>query len=343
MRLGTGNLPQGDLDLITSYLEPHKEAFENAKILIYGGTGFVGTWLTSGLLNANQILNLKLEISLVTRNKSLASSKFGEMSKCIQFIQNDLSVSEPSVVAQADYIFLGATPSISSTGSTKSAEVVSSAMNAANHASRARSQKFLKPKVLHLNSGAIYGKQPIDMLLRSESDPVLKSSSEPYVQAKILIDEILINAKINGLVDFISPRLFAFAGPLISLQEHFAIGNFLHDARSNQKIQLKGNQNTTRSYLYPTDLIGILIQLTQVDTNLTINIGSDKPIKLYDLAVKISNSTTNHGVNLINPHEEASNYVPSIKNLRETIWGKELISIDQAIQNWIAWLEVTNL
>lgn len=183
----------------------------------------------------------------------------------------------------------------------------------------------------------------MDMRLRSESDPVLKSSSEPYVQAKILIDEILNNAKMNELVDFKSPRLFAFAGPLISLQEHFAIGNFINDARSNQKIQLKGSRSTTRSYLYPTDLIGILIQLTQVDTKLAINIGSDIPIELYDLAVKISNSTISQGVNLTNPHEEASNYVPSIANLRKTIWGKELVSIDDAIQNWIAWLTVTNL
>jgi len=343
MRLGIGSLPQSDLDLITSYIAPHKEAFESAKVLIYGGTGFVGTWLTSGLLNASQILNLKLEISLVTRNNSLASSKFGNMSKYIQFIENDLSVREPLDVAHADYIFLGATPTTTSTGSKKSVEVKTSAKNAANHASKARSHKFSKPIVLHLNSGAIYGKQPMHMRLRSESDPVLKFSSEPYIQAKILIDEILFDADMNGLVDFKSPRLFAFAGPLISLREHFAIGNFLHDALSNQKIQLMGSQNTTRSYLYPTDLIGILIQLTQVDTKLVINIGSDIPIKLHDLAVKISNFTTKHGVHMSNPSEEPSNYVPSVKNLRETIWGKELISIDQAIQNWISWLAVTNL
>jgi nucleoside-diphosphate-sugar epimerase len=343
MKLGVGQLPQSDLDLITSYLEPHKEAFEKAKVLIYGGTGFVGTWLTSGLLNANQILNLKLEISLVTRNKRLASNKFGDMSRHLLFIENDLSANEPLEAAHADYIFLGATPTTTATGSNRSVEVVTSAKNAANHASGATSHKFSKPIVVHLNSGAIYGKQPIDMRLRSESDPVLKFSSDPYIQAKILIDKILIDAQINGLVDFKSPRLFAFAGPLISLREHFAIGNFLYDALSNQKVQLKGSQNTIRSYLYPTDLIGILIQLTQVDTKLAINIGSDTPIKLHDLAVKISSSTTNHGIYMSNPNEEASNYVPSIKNLQETIWRKELISIDQAIQNWLSWLAVTNL
>jgi dTDP-glucose 4,6-dehydratase len=343
MKLGIGRLPQSDLDLITSYLEPHKEAFEKAKVLIYGGTGFVGTWLTSGLLNANQILNLNLEISLITRDKRLASSKFGDMSKHIQFIQNDLSVSEPMDAAHADYIFLGATPTTTSTGSNKSVEVITSAKNAASHASGATSHKFSKPIVLHLNSGAIYGKQPMDMRLRSESDPVLKFSSEPYIQAKILIDKILFDAHMNGLVVFKSPRLFAFAGPLIPLREHFAIGNFLFDALSNEKVQLLGSQNTTRSYLYPTDLIGILIQLTQVDTKLAINIGSDTPIKLRDLAVKISNSTTSHGIYMSNPNEEPSNYVPSIENLRETIWRKELITIDQAIQNWLSWLTVTNL
>jgi len=197
--------------------------------------------------------------------------------------------------------------------------------------------------VLHLNSGAIYGTQPMEMRLRSESDPTLKFSSEPYIQAKILIDEILFKAHVKGTVDYKSPRLFAFAGPLISLREHFAIGNFLHNALSNQKVQLTGSENTTRSYLYPTDLIGILLQLTQVNTKLSINIGSDTPIKLRDLATKISNSTTGHGLFLSNPGDEPSNYVPSIKNLRETTWKKELVSVDEAIEKWLNWLKFTNL
>ena len=342
MRLGTGNLPQGDLDLITSYLEPHKEAFENAKILIYGGTGFVGTWLTSGLLNANQILNLKLEISLVTRNKSLASSKFGEMSKCIEFIQNDLSVSEPSDVAQADYVFLGATPSISSTGSTKSAEVVSSAMNAANHASRARSHKFLKPKVLHLNSGAIYGKQPMDMLLRSESDPVLKSSSEPYVQAKILIDEILINAKINGLVDFISPRLFAFAGPLIPLDAHFAIGNFLRDGLGGGPINLLGSPETRRSYLYPSDLVNILLRTIHLEKFQSFNIGNDQGIRMFDLAELILQITGSQGIELQGNHIPPTNYVPGIDFVRNELNYQNLMPLDVSIERWLLWLRATS-
>jgi nucleoside-diphosphate-sugar epimerase len=343
MRLGIGNLPQSDLDLICSYLEPHKAAYENAEVLIYGGTGFVGTWLTSGLLNANQVFNLKLEISLVTRNSRMASRKFGDNSKHIQFIQNDLSVSEPKYEPHADYIFLGATPTTTLTGSNKSVEVVASALNAASHASRARSKKFSKPVVVHLNSGAIYGKQPMEMSLRSESDPTLKFSSEPYIQAKILIDEILLQAQMKGTVDYKSPRLFAFAGPLISLREHFAIGNFLHNALSDQRVLLTGSENTTRSYLYPTDLIGILLQLTQVNTNLSINIGNDTPIKLRDLATKISNYTTDRGLFMSNSSAEPSNYVPSIKNLRETIWKKELVSIDEAIDKWLNWLKLTHL
>jgi nucleoside-diphosphate-sugar epimerase len=342
MRLGPGNLPQNDLDLICSYLEPHKASYENAKILIYGGTGFIGTWLTSGLLNANQALNLDLEISLITRNKRLALEKFDNQSNQIQFIQNDLSISEPKKEACADYIFLGATPTSNSTGSNKSIEVVASALNAANHASRARSHKLPKPIVLHLNSGAIYGKQPMEMPLRSESDPTLEFSSEPYIQAKLLIDEILLKAHVEGNVDFKSPRLFAFAGPLIPLREHFAIGNFLQNALSDQKVELMGSQLTIRSYLYPTDLIGILLQLTQVSTKLPLNIGSDAPIKLLDLATKISYSTTGHGIFLSNPSSEPSNYVPSIKNLRETTWKRELISIDEALEKWLKWLKLTN-
>jgi hypothetical protein len=43
MILGISGLPQEDLDTISRQVQPFIEGFKNAKVLVYGGTGFVGS------------------------------------------------------------------------------------------------------------------------------------------------------------------------------------------------------------------------------------------------------------------------------------------------------------
>ena len=339
MILGASELPQEDLDSISSQIKPFVAGYKDAQILVYGGTGFVGSWLISGLLNANVEYSLNLMITIVTRDVRNAMSKFGSMSNQLEYLECDLAASEPKSDPIADFVFLGSTPTRNSTGSSNFEAVIKAAGNAANHASKTRSNKFEKPFVLHMNSGAIYGKQPMDMNYRSETDSILQYSSDSYTKSKLLIDEILKQAHYQGEIYFNSPRLFAFAGPLISLNEHFAVGNFIHDALNGREIQINGNPNTVRSYMYPTDLVCILLKVIQSTAECNVNIGSDELIKLGDLAVKISNATSGIGVHMVNPGEAPSNYVPSIRYLREEVWPSPLVSLDLALEKWISWLQ----
>jgi nucleoside-diphosphate-sugar epimerase len=343
MILGIAGLPQDDLETISGQIEPFIGGFKNSKILVYGGTGFIGTWLVGGLLQANLEFSLNLQISIVTRNVLKAIEKFRPVSEQLNFIECDLSMSEPKETPVADFVFLGSTPTRTSTGSSNFEAVIKASAHAAYHASKVKSNKFQKPFVLHLSSGAIYGKQPIDMTYRSESHPVLRSSSDAYIKSKLLIDEVLFDSQAQGLINFNSPRLFAFAGPLISLDEHFAVGNFIGDVLAGREIKIKGNPNTVRSYMYPTDLISILLKLVQSTPRGAINIGSDNPIKVVDLAVKISNFTSGVGVQISNSEDLPNNYVPSIVNLRQEIWSSTFVNLDLALEKWISWLRTKDL
>ena len=82
-----------------------------------------------------------------------------------------------------------------------------SAINAASHAAKLVSNNIDKPVVIHLNSGAIYGKQTSQ--LRNEIDLPLTTTTNPYIESKITIDSILSKAESQGLIKFQSPRLFA--------------------------------------------------------------------------------------------------------------------------------------
>ena len=94
MKLGIAGLPEEDLNLICEHSHSVIEILKNKEILIYGGTGFIGTWLTAALLHADEQFNLNLKIKLITRNQSKAISKFGVNETDIHFYQHDLVLME---------------------------------------------------------------------------------------------------------------------------------------------------------------------------------------------------------------------------------------------------------
>jgi dTDP-glucose 4,6-dehydratase len=339
MKLSFGGLPEEDLSFVITEFEKISETYANREILIYGGTGFIGTWLTSSLLFASQKLNLNCKIKIITRNAHAAKIKFGYESSNLQIYQHDLSKSAPIQEISADFIFHAATPSNKSTGSENSHDLLSATVNAALHAITVKSNNLPVPFVVHLNSGAIYGIQTT--VLRSENDQVLKSSSNSYVQAKIQCDDILFRAKAEELINLHSPRLFAFGGPLLMLKEHFAIGNFIWDGMQNKKIEVKGNPQTTRSYMYPGDLVSILLKLPTQKSDLPINIGSETVLSMTELATTISELTSRKGVYFTNPNAEANHYVPSTTNLEMLLGHSNLHSTDELLEKWIKWIKFT--
>ena len=217
----------------------------------------------------------------------------------------------------ADIVFIASTPTNASTGSLNTHDLVQASINVVSQATRIRSRNLGKPLIIHLSSGAIFGKQSMDYLFRNELDAVDEDSEEPYCQAKLIIENGLMSAYTQGLIDYQTPRLFAFLGPGLPLNSHFAVGNFVSDGIQNRKIVVKGNPMTRRSYLYPTDLIEILFQSLQLKEPVSLNIGSDTGITIADLANKVSTLTSNLGVDFLNPDSKPSNYVPSTINLKK--------------------------
>ena len=62
-------IPKADLDNTANKLSKDADMFNNASILVTGGTGFIGKWLVATLnqLDLNEELNINIHI--LTRNK----------------------------------------------------------------------------------------------------------------------------------------------------------------------------------------------------------------------------------------------------------------------------------
>lgn len=117
-------------------------------------------------------------------------------------------------------------------------------------------------------------------------DPALASSA--YGEGK-RVSELLaaLHAERHGTA-IVNTRCFAFVGPGLDLDGHFAIGNFLRDALRRRELRLASAGAAARSYLYSADLaVWLLLLLLEAPAGSTVNVGSDQAVCILDLARRV--------------------------------------------------------
>jgi dTDP-glucose 4,6-dehydratase len=182
-------------------------------------------------------------------------------------------------------------------------------------------------RFLFVSSGAVYGKQPPEMTHIPENylgspDPMDPNSA--YGEGK-RVGELLcaIAHKEHGLETTIA-RCFAFVGPHLPLDAHFAIGNFIRDAMKGEPIKVKDG-TPYRSYLYAADLaVWLWTILFKGEACHPYNVGSDQEITIAELAQAVAtglNGSIAVNALLQSPVTLPTRYVPDVTN------GKRLFSL----------------
>ena len=138
-------------------------------------------------------------------------------------------------------------------------------------------------------------------------------------------------------------RCFAFVGPYLPLDTHFAIGNFINNAINNEDIIIKGDGSTIRSYMYASDLMVWLWKiLLKGKINQPYNVGSDEGVSIKQLAEKISNiSNAKVAVKIVGSpvkKEQIDIYCPCITKAN-TINAQIKIQLTESIEKTIKFYE----
>lgn len=340
-----------DLDHILVHTTGVWKEIDGARIFVTGGTGFIGCWLLESFAWAWERLHLDAGMTVLTRSPEAFQEKAPHLAEhpAIRLLRGD--------VRNFDY------PEGHFTHVIHAAAEANAALNrerplllldtigdgtrrALDFAVTAGARRFL-----FTSSGAVYGPQPPEVTHIPESfgggpDPTRPESV--YAEGKRGAE--LLCSLYDGVygLECVIARCFAFVGPYLPLNAHFAIGNFISDQVQGGPIRVKGDGTPFRSFLYAADLaIWLWTILVQGRPCRPYNVGSEQAFSIAEIAAAVSASSEPRvGVEISRdpvPGVPASRYVPSTARARDELRLDQWVPLEAAIRRTTAFALQTPL
>jgi dTDP-glucose 4,6-dehydratase len=325
------NIPLEDLDYIKNYESIEWEKLRDKKIFITGASGFFGIWIVNTLVYVNSSLKLNLKLILLSRDLKKLRKKLSPIKdKFISMIEGDIN-DVNIIFPDCNFIIHAAASSDSINYTLHRKEMLDTLISGSLNLFEFYSKKQKKIKILNISSGGFYGDLSYNQKPIEEDENIsnlnIYNESGLYSVGKI-VSELYANIfSSSEHIQIINARCFAFVGPYLPLDKHFAIGNFINDVLQNKKISLSGDGSPIRSYLYMSDLVvALIILLTKGKSGESYNVGSDQPISILNLAKlinKISSNNNDVSASEVNNTSSSANYyLPNINKIKSLGFDK---------------------
>ena len=335
-----------DLEEIIQTSTSDLEEIVNKPLVITGASGFVGTWLTLSWVAARKRLNGRGQLLITSRNP-----------QSLLPLINVIDSRSPVTALSSDIRNLHIPSEFRNGNLIHAATPASAALNASDPAAMLKiiiegqervivEAVRMNNRLLFLSSGAVYGRQPLDLSHLPETwegAPQIGDSNSAYHEGKRVAELMGNIAATKQGLHFISARLFAFIAPFLPLGTHFAAGNFIRDALSSNQIEVQSGGGSVRSYLYATDLCSSLWALLARGESLrAYNVGSEREVTIKNLALEVAsciNKDADVVVHGIDNYENVNRYVPSVDRAMNELGISQIVSLAQAISRTSTWLK----
>lgn len=306
------------------------------KILITGGTGFFGRWLLA-LFDELNMRGAGVSITIVSR----APEKFLNSNPCyrnvswLKWITSDIAGDWYKHRLDVNYIIHAATDT-TFRSSDRPLTLFDSIVNGARGVLEFAAKNGVE-RVLMVGSGAQYGVLLDQSPVNEEYIGACRSEelANVYGEAKRVQETLsAIYAHEHG-VQTVLTRCFAFSGPGLALDAHFAIGNFVRDALVSQSIKILSSGSTLRSYLHGSDLAAwLLVLLCRGQSGGVYNVGSNRSVSIAKLArLVVERIAPEKSVRILGQRscDGRQSYIPDIQRARGhglDVWTSLEESID---------------
>jgi dTDP-glucose 4,6-dehydratase len=315
------------------------EELHGARLFVTGGTGFFGCWLLETFAWACDSLRLDAAMTVLTRSPEAFRAKVPHLADhpAIRLLRGDVRSFEYPAGRFSHVIHAAsdATPELCRERPLLVMDtLVDGTRRVLDFAVTAGVRRFLMT-----SSGGVYGAQPATLTHIPETypgSPDLTIASSVYGEGKRMAELLCaLYSQTHGLNCLIA-RGFAFVGPYLPLDAHFAIGNFINDQLLGRPIQVKGDGTPYRSYLYAADLaIWLWTILVKGAVGRPYNVGSERAVTITETAYAVSDAfQAPQPVRIAGtpvPGVSAARYVPSTARARNELKLQEWIPLHEAI------------
>lgn len=343
-------LPFEDLDRVVDAVGPRWERLRGQSLLLTGGTGFIGKWLLATFLHANRRLGLGARVIALSRRPESFLQEFPELRNAaeISWLSGDVRDLAPESAADCAYAIHAATDVVATSSPV---EILETCATGTRRVLDAMATGTAARRMLLLSSGAVYGRTPPELAEIPESwtgapDPLAPTSA--YGEGK-RVSELLcaMAAAARPGLEVSIARCFAFVGPHLPLDKHFAIGNFINAAMRGEDIRIQGDGTPLRSYLYAADLAHWLwVMLFDAPNARAYNVGGAESLSIAELAHRVNRVLGSSGqVNIAQtppPGAAPQAYVPSVERIAAELGLTPTVSLDDAILRTASWAGFTS-
>jgi dTDP-glucose 4,6-dehydratase len=320
------------------------EELRGEQIFITGGTGFYGCWLMETFCHINRSLGLHARATVLTRDPAAFAARAPHLcaDPGLTILRGDV---RDFVFPTGTFRFvIHAATDVAREASVDPRDMLSTLVSGTQRALEFAVSHGAK-RFLLTSSGAVYGRQPADIVHLPESYP---GAPDPldfrslYAEGKRTAEQLCAIFSNNHGLDCAIARCWSFRGAHLALDKHFAIGNFIGDALAGRLIHIKGDGHAWRSYLYGSDLaIWLWTMLFNAPSLLPINVGSADEVSIFELAETVSSVlNASGGIQVdraFDPAGAVSRYVPSVDRAWQTMGLRQTVTLSETIRRTASW------
>ena len=308
------------------------------RILVTGGTGFIGNHLCRRLLKDGHYV-ICLDNNFTGCMQNIADLRNHQN---FEFIRHDITEPLYLEVDQIYHLACPASPKAYQYNAIKTIKTnILGTMYALGIAKRTKARMLLS------STSEVYG-DPKESPQREEYwgnvNPIGIRSC--YDEGKRVAETLMMEYHRNHNVDIRIARIFNTYGPNMDPQDGRVVSNFINQCLNNEDITIYGDGSQTRSFCYVSDMVEGLIRLMETENIIgPINLGNPDERTIKQIAEKIKElipeSTSNIVYNDL-PSDDPMKRNPDITKAREILDWNPKVQTEHGLQSTIDYFKNRN-
>ena len=300
------------------------------KILVTGGTGFIGNHLCRKLLNQNHY------VICLDNNFTGSMDNIQDLltHKNFEFIRHDITEPLLIEVDQIYHLACPASPKAYQYNAIKTIKTnILGTMNALGIAKRT------KARILLTSTSEVYGDPEISPQVEEywgNVNPIGIRSC--YDEGKRVAETLMMEYYRNHQTEIRIARIFNTYGPRMDKNDGRVVSNFINQCLEGNNITIYGEGSQTRSFCYVDDTVEGLIRLmNQEETIGPINIGNPYEMTIKELAEKCLVMIETHSTIVYKelPSDDPMKRQPDITKAKKYLDWSPIVDLEDGLKKTI--------